>query len=53
MNRIRFAPVGMIVSFISIFRASAKGCIRPNGPTTFGPFRICIAAMILRSAKVR
>ena len=53
MNRMRFAPVGMIVSFISIFSASAKGCIRPNGPTTFGPLRACIAAITLRSAKVR
>ena len=49
----RLAPVGMTVSFISIFIASAKGCIMPNGPTTFGPFRICIAASTLRSASVR
>ena len=43
-------PDGMIVSFISIFSASAKGCHRPNGPTTLGPLRNCIAASTLRSA---
>ena len=43
-------PDGMIVSFISIFSASANGCSRPNGPTTFGPLRNCIAARTLRSA---
>ena len=49
-NRRRFDPDGMIVSFIIIFSASAKGCSRPNGPTTFGPLRSCIAARTLRSA---
>ena len=43
----------MIVSFINILMASAKGCSRPKGPTTFGPRRICIAASTLRSASVR
>ena len=52
-NRMRFDPVGMIVSLVSIFSASAKGCHRPNGPTTLGPLRACIAASTLRSAKVR
>jgi hypothetical protein len=49
-NRRRFAPVGTIVSFISILIASAKGWNRPKGPTTFGPLRSCIAARTLRSA---
>ena len=49
-NSNRFAPDGMMVSFISILIASAKGCSRPNGPTTFGPLRNCIAARTLRSA---
>ena len=52
-NRIRLAPVGTMVSFISILSASAKGCSKPNGPTTLGPRRICIAAITLRSASVR
>ena len=49
-NRRRFDPDGMIVSFISIFSASANGCHSPNGPTTLGPLRNCIAARTLRSA---
>ena len=49
-NSRRFDPDGMIVSFISILIASAKGCHRPNGPTTLGPLRNCIAARTLRSA---
>ena len=53
MNSRRLAPVGIMVSFISIFTASAKGCMRPKGPTTFGPLRICIAAITLRSASVK
>ena len=46
----RFDPEGMIVSFIIIFSASANGCSNPNGPTTLGPLRSCIAARTLRSA---
>ena len=49
-NSSRLEPAGMMVSFISIFSASANGCSRPNGPTTFGPLRNCIAARTLRSA---
>ena len=44
------APAGMIGSLNTNFRRSAKDCSRPNGPTTFGPRRICTAAQILRSA---
>ena len=49
-NSNRFEPVGMMVSFITILMASANGWNRPNGPTTFGPLRNCIAARTLRSA---
>jgi hypothetical protein len=44
------APDGMIGSFSTNFSRSAKDCSRPQGPTTFGPRRICTAAQILRSA---
>ena len=49
MKRTRLAPVGMMVSFISSFRPSASGWKSPNGPTTLGPLRNCMAAQILRS----
>ena len=52
-NRTRFAPVGMICSFMNIFSASAKACSMPQKPTTFGPLRSCIAPRTLRSATVR
>ena len=51
-NRMRLAPLGTMVSFMNILMASAKGWNRPNGPTTLGPRRSWIAAMILRSARV-
>ena len=44
-----FAPDGTIVSLRNSLAASAKVCSTPNGPTTLGPRRICIAAQILRS----
>ena len=50
MKTMRLAPAGMIVSLVISFSASAKGCSSPNGPTTLGPLRSCIAAMTLRSA---
>ena len=53
MKSPREAPDGMMVSFISILMASAKGCPRPKGPTTLGPRRICMAPSTLRSAQVR
>ena len=46
----RFAPVGMINSLVISLSASAKGCSRPNGPTTLGPMRNCINPITLRSA---
>ena len=52
-NRSLLAPVGTMVSLSSILSASAKGCSKPNGPTTLGPRRICMAAKTLRSASVR
>ena len=45
-----FAPDGMIVSFRNSLSPSAKVCSSPNGPTTLGPRRSCIAAQTLRSA---
>ena len=50
MKTTRLAPLGMIVSLISILSPSAKGCSSPNGPTTFGPLRNCENASTLRSA---
>ena len=52
MNSTRLAPLGMIVSFISILPASANACNRPNGPTTLGPRRSWMAASTFRSASV-
>ena len=45
------APAGMTSSLNTNFSRSAKDCSSPNGPTTFGPRRICTAAQILRSAQ--
>ena len=44
--------VGEIISFMSNFKASAIGCSKPNGPTRFGPSRICIQPINLRSQRV-
>ena len=49
----RLAPAGMIVSLVSSFSPSAIGWNKPKGPTTFGPLRICMDAMTLRSASMR
>ena len=46
-----FALAGIMNSLNTNFRRSAKDCHRPNGPTTFGPRRICTAAQIFRSAR--
>ena len=37
-----FAPLGTTISFISSFRPSAIGWIKPQGPTRFGPIRTCM-----------
>ena len=42
-----------MVSLANSFRASAKGCKIPKGPTILGPCRICILASTLRSARVK
>ena len=44
------AAAGIVGSFSTNFRRSAKDWNRPHGPTTFGPRLICTAAQILRSA---
>ena len=46
-------PAGTTISFSTNLKKSANDCSRPNGPTTFGPLRICTAAQILRSASSR
>lgn len=52
-NKNLFAFVGIIISLITNFKPSAKGCKKPYIPTTLGPFRRCIEAIALRSAKVK
>ena len=44
------APDGTTGSLSTNLRRSAKDWSRPQGPTTFGPRRICTAAQIFRSA---
>jgi len=51
-KRTRFACVGNTDSFNNNFKPSAKGCKRPNNPTTLGPFLRCIAPKIFLSHKV-
>lgn len=53
INTTVFAFVGKTGSLRRSFTASAIGCKIPKIPTTFGPFRLCIAAIILRSASVK
>ena len=48
-NSMPLALDGTIVSFSISLRPSAKGCSRPNGPTTLGPRRSWIDAQTLRS----
>ena len=47
------AWAGVITSLKISLTASAIGCSRPNGPTRFGPMRMCIQPMSLRSQYVR
>jgi len=47
-----FAFVGINISFVNNFTPSANGCNNPHNPTTFGPRRLCIAAIIFLSANV-
>ncbi len=53
MNSVLSAPAGTTISLTMYFRKSAKDCISPQGPTTFGPRRSCTAAQILRSPYIR
>ena len=47
------AWLGEMISLKNSFMPSATGCSRPSGPTRFGPIRICIQPMSLRSHRVR
>jgi hypothetical protein len=53
IKRTVFALLGTMNSLVTSFNPSAIGCNKPQIPTTFGPFRRCIAAIILRSASVK
>ena len=43
---ILFELAGIIISLNMYFKASAKDCSNPNGPTTFGPFLFWTKAQI-------
>jgi hypothetical protein len=53
IKRELLALLGTINSFVTSFKPSDIGCNKPQTPTTFGPFRRCIAAIILRSTNVK
>lgn len=42
MNRIGEDVDGRIGSLTNSLMPSARGCKSPNGPTMFGPFRLCM-----------
>ena len=44
-----FELAGIIISLKIYFRASARDCSKPKGPTTFGPCLFCTKAQTLRS----
>jgi hypothetical protein len=48
-----FALVGIKSSLNTNLAPSAKGCNNPQNPTTFGPLRLCIAAITFLSAIVK
>jgi hypothetical protein len=58
-NRNLLAPVGTMISLTSSFRPSAIGCARPPSQrmpkkvVRFGPMRICMKPISLRSHSVR
>ena len=52
-KRPRLAAVGTMISLKISLTASAMGCSRPNGPTRFGPGRIWLQPIALRSQSVR
>jgi len=47
-----FEVLGIKSSLVNNFKPSANGCNNPKIPTIFGPFRLCAAAIIFRSANV-
>ncbi len=50
---IAFDLVGIKSSLNINFAPSARGCNNPQNPTTFGPFRLCMAAITFLSAIVK
>jgi hypothetical protein len=52
-NRTAFDLVGIIISFSSSFKPSAKACKIPQNPVTLGPRLRCTEASNLRSAIVK
>ena len=50
MNTILLDPLGIIFSLVISFKASAKLCNIPKGPTIFGPLLNCINANTFLSA---
>jgi hypothetical protein len=53
INKPLLERVGIIISFITSFKPSAKGCSKPQNPTTSGPRRRCTDAINFRSANVK
>jgi hypothetical protein len=53
MNRLGVAFAGTTISLSSSLSASAIGCSRPSGPTRFGPTRMWIQPISLRSHSTR
>ena len=51
-NKNLFESVGITISLKNNLTPSAKGCSKPLGPTTLGPSRPCIEAIIFLSAYV-
>jgi len=53
MNKIQLDLTGIIISFKRSFKPSANACSTPQKPVTFGPLRLWIEAISLRSAIVK
>lgn len=53
LNKNLFALIGTIISFTNNFKPSAKGCNKPQKPTTLGPRLRWIAAITFLSNKVK
>jgi len=52
-NKPLLERVGTIISLMTNFKPSAKGCSKPQNPTTSGPRRRCTEAINFRSANVK